>query len=234
MEALGWTECDVVELEVGGTDATALGIALNRTAELAEWDDGALSKILEQLRAEDALEGVGYSPADLDALLDVLQRAIGPGDVDLDAVPQPPEAATTRPGDLWVLDDHCLLCGDSSSPSDLDRLLAGAPVHLVNTDPPYNVKVEPRSNNAIAAGLSSFTSTHHQKLDVARHPEKSQPTTRRLRAKDRPAGERLRVGRGRSPRCWRRVREHRPRAAARPRLLHLGRLQQLRQLHRPR
>jgi hypothetical protein len=46
-------------------------------------------------------------------------------------------------------------------------------IHLVNTDPPYNVKVEPRSNNAIAAGLSSFSAQHHQQLDVARHPSKS-------------------------------------------------------------
>src|SRR5262249_40085434 len=54
-------------------------------------------------------------------------------------------------------------------------------------DCPYNVKVEPRSNNAIAAGLSSFAGTkHHQKFDVQRHPEKSKPTTRKLRAKDRP------------------------------------------------
>jgi DNA modification methylase len=69
----------------------------------------------------------------------------------------------------------------------VDRLLDGAAIHLVNTDPPYNVKVEPRSNNAIAAGLCSFTgATHHQALDVARHPQKSQPTTRKLRAKDRP------------------------------------------------
>jgi DNA modification methylase len=64
-------------------------------------------------------------------------------------------------------------------------LLAGAPVHLVNTDPPYNCRVEPRSNNAIAAGLSSFTSTHHQGLDLARHPEKAKPTGQ-MRAKDRP------------------------------------------------
>jgi DNA modification methylase len=186
MQALGWTECEVVELDVSGTDATALGIALNRTAELAEWDDGALAKILQQLSAEDSLDGVGYSPGDIDDLLDELQRAAGEGERDLDDVPAPPAEATTRPGDLWILGGHRLLCGDSSSPADLDRLLAGAPVHLVSTDPPYNVKVEPRSNNAIAAGLSSFTSTHHQKLDVARHPEKSAPTTRRLRAKDRP------------------------------------------------
>jgi DNA modification methylase len=51
----------------------------------------------------------------------------------------------------------------------------------------HHVKVEPRSNNAIAAGLSSFQgTTHHQSLDVARHPSKSKPTQKKLRAKDRP------------------------------------------------
>jgi DNA modification methylase len=69
----------------------------------------------------------------------------------------------------------------------VDRLLDGAVIHLVNTDPPYNVRVEPRSNNAIAAGQSSFQGTkHHQRFDVERHPEKAKPTTRKLRAKDRP------------------------------------------------
>ena len=86
-----------------------------------------------------------------------------------------------------MLGKHRLLCGDSSKPEDVDRLLDGASIHLVNTDPPYNVKVEPRSNNAIAAGLSSFQgNTHHQGLDLARHPEKAQPTEQKLRAKDRP------------------------------------------------
>jgi DNA modification methylase len=59
-------------------------------------------------------------------------------------------------------------------------------IHLCNTDPPYNVKVEPRSNNAIAAGLSSFEATHHQSMDLARHPGKSKPTQKKMRAKDRP------------------------------------------------
>jgi DNA modification methylase len=102
-------------------------------------------------------------------------------------VPEPPDAATTQPGDLWILGEHRLLCGDSSKPEDVDRLLDGATIHLVNTDPPYNVKVEPRSNNAIAAGLSSFQgNTHHQGLDLARHPGKAKPTRKKLRAKDRP------------------------------------------------
>src|SRR5208337_402812 len=104
-----------------------------------------------------------------------------------DEVPEPPDEATTQPGALWILGDHRLLCADSSKSEDVDRLLDGAVIHLVNTDPPYNVKVEPRSNNAIAAGLSSFKgTTHHQGLDLARHPKKSQPTSKKMRAKDRP------------------------------------------------
>ena len=83
-------------------------------------------------------------------------------------------------------------------------MLAGQVIHLVNTDPPYNVKVEPRSNNAIAARLSSFPATkqgaidaapnfvdkrggmHHQGFDLARDKTKSKPTTKKLRPKDRP------------------------------------------------
>jgi DNA modification methylase len=66
-------------------------------------------------------------------------------------------------------------------------LLDGASIHFVNTDPPYNVKVEPRTNNAIAASLSSFERTkHHQSMDLARHPKKARPTAEKLRARDRP------------------------------------------------
>jgi DNA modification methylase len=177
MRALGWTHADVVELDISDTQATSLAIALNRTAELAEWDLPTLGALLQSLPS---LDGVGFDADELQELLDGLQVALP---VDEDDVPAPPDTATTRRGDLWVLGRHRLLCGDSSLPADVDRLLAGAPIHLVNTDPPYNVKVEPRSNNAIAAGLSSF---HHQKFDLARHPEKAQATHAQLRPKDRP------------------------------------------------
>jgi DNA modification methylase len=129
------------------------------------------------------LDLTGFSADDLTELLANEDEGL----TDPDDVPAPPDQAVTQPGDLWVLGQHRLLCGDSSKPEDVDRLLDGQPIHLVNTDPPYNVKVEPRSNNAIAAGLSSFQGTqHHQALDLARHPEKAQPTDRKLRAKDRP------------------------------------------------
>lgn len=108
-------------------------------------------------------------------------RQCDPGDV-----PAPPDEAITKPGNLVLLGKHRLLCRDSSEPEDVDRLLDSQSIHLVNTDPPYGVKVEPHSNNAIAAGLSSFKGTHHQGLDVARHPDKAKPTGKKLRAKDRP------------------------------------------------
>ena len=188
MRALGYAHADVVEVDLSDVEATALAIALNRSGELAEWDLPALGSLLESLQAADALDGLGFSQADID---EVLSSIINEGDplsgIVQDEVPAPPDAATTEAGDLWILGEQRLLCGDSSKAEDVDRLLAGAPIHLVNMDPPYNVKVEPRSNNAIAAGLSSFSgTTHHQGLDLARHPAKAKPTDSKLRAKDRP------------------------------------------------
>jgi DNA modification methylase len=68
----------------------------------------------------------------------------------------------------------------------MDRLLAGQKIHLCNTDPPYNVKVEPRSNNAIAVGASSFSLHHHQRFDLERRKVSAKKTTKKLRPKDRP------------------------------------------------
>ncbi|MEQ1893374.1 MAG: DNA modification methylase [Planctomycetota bacterium] len=183
-KALGWTEIDVVATDLEGVEAVAYAIADNRTSDLSSFDDEALAKLLIELREEEELAGTGFDDADLDKLLMELGKDLD--GIQQDEAPLAPLNPVTERGDLWVLGRHRLLCGDSSSAEDVDRLLAGAPIHLVNTDPPYNVKVEPRSNNAIAAGLSSFTATHHQGLDLARHPEKAKPTHERMRAKDRP------------------------------------------------
>jgi DNA modification methylase len=163
----------------------AYRIADNQTATLSSWDYQILPIELSALRSADFdLSLLGF---DADSLATMLAPAQANGLTDPDEVPAPPDEAITRPGDLWILGDHRLLCGDSSKPADLDRLLDGQPIHLVNMDPPYNVKVEPRSNNAIAAGLSTFGgATHHQSMDVARDPGKAKATGRKLRPKDRP------------------------------------------------
>ncbi|MCG3123155.1 MAG: hypothetical protein GIKADHBN_01564 [Phycisphaerales bacterium] len=184
-----------VARELTPEQARAYRIADNRTALIAEWDEDLLSSELAALKAMDVdLSLLGFDDAELQNYLNPPTTV---GLVDEDDVPEPPDEATTKPGDLWVLGQHRLLCGDSSKVEDLDRLLAGAAINLCNTDPPYNVKVEPRSNNAIVAGLSSFSlakskargdhdSHDQQSADLNRYPEKGKATHKKLRAKDRP------------------------------------------------
>ena len=185
-QKLGLAQVPVhVATDLTPAQVKAYRIADNATNEIAEWNYELLPIELSAL--QEMHFDIGTLGFDEEELQRIMSGDVQEGLTDPDDVPLPPDAATTQPGDLWVLGNHRLLCGDSSKPEDLDRLLDGAVIHLVNTDPPYNVKVEPRSNNAIAAGLSSFQSTtHHQALDLARHPEKSKPTQKKLRAKDRP------------------------------------------------
>lgn len=183
-----------VAAELTEAQARSYRIADNATASIATWDDELLPAELRDLASLDNdIKALGFSPEEL---AQWLPQDPASGLTDPDAVPEPPAEASTKPGDLYILGEHRLLCGDSADAAHVDALMDGAPVHLLNTDPPYNVKVEPRSNNAIAAGLSSFEAggggtrkrpaTHHQSLDLARHPGKGRATHKQLRAKDRP------------------------------------------------
>jgi len=69
MKKLGWTECDVVELDIDDLTATGLGIALNRSAETASWDEETLGRLLRELQTEDALSGVGFTDDEVEDLL---------------------------------------------------------------------------------------------------------------------------------------------------------------------
>lgn len=183
LRALGVSVVDVVLVELPEKEEKALNLALNSPEIAGEWDREKLNAILEEIE-KDLPEF--FSDLRLGELVDTRSWGIEGGETDQDAVPTPPDAAVSARGEIYALGYHRLMCGDSANVGDLDRLLDGAPVHLVNTDPPYNVRVEPRSNNAIAAGLSSFKgTTHHQKLDLSRHPEKAKPTGK-MRPKDRP------------------------------------------------
>jgi len=190
-EKLGLAEVPVhIARELTADQVRALRIADNKLHELSSWDMELLPLELADLQSVDFdLALLGFSAEDLSAIMAPLGNE---GLTDPDDVPGAPDAATTVPGDIWVLGNHRLMCGDSSKPADLDRLLGGQQIHLVNTDPPYNVKVEPRSNNAIVAGLSSFAlpgkADQHdqQSADLNRYPAKSRATHKKLRAKDRP------------------------------------------------
>jgi len=163
----------------------AYRLADNQTATLSQWNDDVLAKELSELqKTQFDLQLTGFSAETLALLLD---NPPATGLTDPDEVPAPPDQPTTQLGDLWLLGHHRLLCGDSGKPEDVDRLLRAEPVHLVHTDAPYNVRVEPRSNNAIAIGNSSFAGIkNHQSFDLARHHQKLRPTSKKLRPKDRP------------------------------------------------
>jgi DNA modification methylase len=185
---LGMTEAPVhVAVGLSPAQARAYRIADNQTATIATWNYDLLPIELAALQGEDFdLKLTGFSA---DELLQMLEPPNPNGLADPDDIPAPPGEAITKPGDVWILGKHRLYCGDSSKPEDVDRLLDGAAIHLVNTDPPYNVCVEPRSNNAIAAGLSSFPADshpHYHGFDLARDAQKGKATHKKLRAKDRP------------------------------------------------
>lgn len=130
--------------------AKAYRIADNQTATIASWDMDMLAiEIAELGDAGFDLDVLGF---DGDELTEIMAPKANAGETDPDDVPLPPDAAISVKGDIWVLGNHRLMCGDSSKPEDLDRLLDGERIHLVNTDPPYNVKVSPRTNNAYMGG----------------------------------------------------------------------------------
>lgn len=155
----------------------AYRIADNKTAEHSEWNFDLLPIEINELRA--ANFDVNLLGFDLDELASILGTEVQDGDCDPDDVPLPPDVAVTQPGDLWILGNHRLLCGDSSCPDQLDRLVCGVQIHMVNSDPPYGVAVEPRSKSPIAAGLSSFPGS-------AQSSDPNHLPRNKLRARDRP------------------------------------------------
>ncbi len=150
----------------------AYRIADNRTAELAEWNWDQLKIELTDLQKTDFDLGLlAFDDEELNRILEGNNDAlVTEGETDPDSIPEPPDEAVSVRGQVYKLGDHRLMCGDSGSVADVDKLLDGATINLVNMDCPYNVRVEPRSNNAIAAGLSSFPAgghvMNHQQMDT--------------------------------------------------------------------
>jgi ParB-like chromosome segregation protein Spo0J len=117
----------------------AYRIADNRISELSGWDNELLAAELQAL-SEDGfdLALTGFEGAELDRLLASLDDDGGVAAGE-DVVPEPPVTPVSRPGDLWLLGEHRLLCGDSTKAADVIRVMNGAKAILFATDPPYLV-----------------------------------------------------------------------------------------------
>ena len=135
---LGYKEVPVIELsELTDTQRKAYIIADNRLALNAGWDNEMLTIELNDLLADGfALDILGFDPKELDALL---EPEVIEGLTDEDAVPDVPDEPTTKIGDIYQLGNHRLICGDSSSQNDVDKVLDGDRPDMIFTDPPYNI-----------------------------------------------------------------------------------------------
>ncbi len=139
---LGLTEAPVIVLgHLTEAQRRAYRIADNKLTE-SPWDEALLSAELNELLAEDFdLSLVGFSDGELDKLLAFVPEDESTADAGVPPVtiPEPPRNPASRTGDLWLLGDHRLLCGDSTNRADVRRLMNGERAILFATDPPYLV-----------------------------------------------------------------------------------------------
>jgi DNA modification methylase len=118
----------------------AFRIMDNRSAQDAEWDDDLLAEELADLiESEYDLGLTGFEDNELAALLADKTE----GHTDEDAVPEPTAVAVSRPGDVWTIGLHRVVCGDATDPDVVQSVLAGIQPHLMVTDPPYGVNYDP-------------------------------------------------------------------------------------------
>jgi len=137
--ALGMTEVPVIVLpHLSVVQRRALVIADNQIAANAGWDEEVLRGELQVLEAEDFdMSLLGFSKDELAAIEDGGEAEAGK--TDDDAVPEPQVELVSNPGDVWILERHRLLCGDSTQLEAVEKVLAGGLADMVFTDPPYNV-----------------------------------------------------------------------------------------------
>jgi len=146
---LGWLDIEVVKVPSDWTDAQvkAFAIADNRTAELANWNQEVLTSQLLELETEGwELAEFGFEP---------LEMPVNPADIVEDEIPALPAEPVTKPGDLWQLGEHRLICGDSTQIHLVEKLIGDSKADMIFTDPPYGVDYEGIHNDD-KAGLEGL------------------------------------------------------------------------------
>lgn len=137
---MGMTEVDCVVVAMDEEKEKALNIALNKIS--GDWDKDKLALLIADLQGADFdVSLTGFEPAEIDALFkDTLKDGVKDDDFNVGAELAQP--TMTKPGDVWTLGRHRLICGDSTKAETYDLLMGGTKANLVITDPPYNVNYE--------------------------------------------------------------------------------------------
>lgn len=145
---LGYTEADVIIVDMDKNNEKALNVALNKIT--GEWDQEALKALLIDLdKADFDVALTGFAEDEMLKLFEnvELETEVNDDDYDPDKKLQELKEVRTRQGDIWQLGDHRLMCGDATDYADLSLLMAGAAADLIITDPPYNVDYEAKDKS---------------------------------------------------------------------------------------
>jgi DNA modification methylase len=136
-KSIGLTECPVhVAADLSPAKIRALRLADNRTAQEAEWDLDILASEFADLKTFDFdLTITGFDTREIDKFT----LSVNPAEDD---VPPVPEVPITKPGDLWLLGTHRLLCGDATKTEDVARALGDSKPFMLLTDPPYGIELD--------------------------------------------------------------------------------------------
>ncbi|MBU0680120.1 MAG: DNA modification methylase [Proteobacteria bacterium] len=151
--AAGLTSVPVVLVDDMADDKIkAFRLSINRMAELANWDEELLALEFADLKEMDfPLEFTGFDMDEIDKIM----AALAGNDKDPDAAPPVPAVPTARPGDIWKLGGHRVMCGDSTNQGHWQQLMDGQLADMIWTDPPYNVAYESKAGTIQNDNLSS-------------------------------------------------------------------------------
>ena len=167
---MGITEVDVVVVDMDTEKEKALNIALNKIS--GEWDTEKLALVIADLQGTDFdVSLTGFDPEELEDLFrDDVKGGVKEDDFDVEAELQKP--TFSKAGDLWMLGEHRLFCGDSTKPETFDLLMNGKKANLVVTDPPYNVDYKGsagkiKNDNMAEDQFEQFLLAAYQQMEAA-------------------------------------------------------------------
>lgn len=144
-KALGWGTIEIVRTDLKGVEATAYSIADNRTAELSEWDSETLVGLLEGFD-DNMLEAAGFSNEELQTLISETgvggEQELEDSEPEIDRAEELKDEWGVESGQLWLVGNHRLLCGDSTKEKDIKKVLDGSVPFIMVTDPPYGVELD--------------------------------------------------------------------------------------------
>ena len=150
------------------TDAQvkAFRLMVNRSVTWAEWDETLLALELQEIQEADFdLDLTGFNPGEIDTLLAL------DDDEKADTAPPLPESPVSRPGDLWLLGPHRVLCGDATSAEAVARLLGDRRPRLMVTDPPYGIELDSEWRDRAGLNGCGPAEASHMKKRTAGHTE---------------------------------------------------------------